>query len=210
MVIFDFDDTLVESRVAKWKHHQYVAKKFYNIDVTEAELLKSWGKPLHILIGELYQNSDTLENMYTALISTKDDFQKKIYKESIDTVNKLLDQNIMVGVISATTKFFLIEDLKRFNFPIDRFSIIQGADETPAHKPDPDVFSPLFEKYLDKGIKKNEIVYIGDSVDDFKAATGAGIDFIAVTTGLYSNIDFKKLGAKTITKGIHEILDKVI
>jgi len=210
MVIFDFDDTLVESRAAKWNQHKYVAKKFYNIDVTEEELLKQWGKPLNILVGELYQNSDTLENMYAALTSTKDDFQKKIYKESINTVNKLLENNIKVGVISATTKFFLIEDLKRFGFPIDKFSIIQGADETPVHKPNPDVFLPLFEKYLNKEIEKNEIVYIGDSIDDFKAATDAGIDFIAVTTGLYSDIDFKKLGAKNITKGIHEIINKVI
>ena len=39
IVIFDLDDTLLESRVAKWAQHTYVAKKFYNIDLTEKLIL---------------------------------------------------------------------------------------------------------------------------------------------------------------------------
>lgn len=209
-VIFDFDDTLVESRLAKWAQHKHVAKEFYNIDIQEEDLLKHWGKPFHILVKELYKNSDTLENMYGAIYSTKDRFPKKVYKESIDVVKKLLDKNIKVGVVSATTKEFLLEDLNKFGFPVDDFFIIQGANETDVHKPHPGVFSMMINKLEKEGINKKDIVYIGDSLDDLMASTGAGIDFIAVTTGLYSKNDFQGHGAKNIVNKLEKVLDKLI
>lgn len=209
-VIFDFDDTLVESRLAKWAQHKHVAKKFYNIDIQEEDLFKHWGKPFHVLVGELYKNSDTLENMYSAINSTKDDFPKRVYKESVDVIKKLIDKNIKVGVVSATTKEFLLEDLNKFGFPVDHFFIIQGADETLFHKPHPDVFLAMFDKLGKEGIRKNEIVYVGDSLDDLKASSGAGIDFIAITTGLYSEKDFLENGAKNVIDNIERVLEKLI
>lgn len=210
IVVFDFDDTLVESRIAKWSQHKHVAKKFYNIDLTEEELLKHWGKPFDLLISELYQHSDTLEKMHEAIFSTKGDFPKKVFKKSVSTINKLLENNIKVGVLSAMNKNFIGEDLINFGFPAKNFSIIQGADETKVHKPNPGVFIPLLKNLKKDGIKKEEIVYVGDSIDDFYAASKAGIDFIAVTTGLYSYSDFKKGGAKVIVKEIQDILKEVI
>lgn len=203
-VIFDFDDTLVETHVIKWEHHKTVAKKFYNIDLTEEVILKHWGKPLHILIPELYQHSDTYENMISAYVSIKNDFLKSIFNGSIETITTLLDHGIKVGLLSATNKDFLLDDLARFNFPINRLTVIQAAEDTSVHKPHPDVFLPLLNKLKEEGITNKDIVYVGDSIDDLQAAHGAGIDFIAVTTGLYSREDFKAEGVKMIVKYIKE------
>ena len=209
-VIFDFDDTLVESRVSKWAHHKHVAKNFYNIELSDEDIRKHWGRPFDVLVAELYQNSDTLENMHKAIISVKKDFPKYPYKEAISTVQKLLDQNIKTGVVSATTTMFLIEDLTHLGFPVDSFSIIQGADKTKVHKPEAGVFLPLIEQMEKEGINKEDIVYIGDSLDDFKASTGAGLNFIALTTGLYSYEDFKNEGAETVMNSIEEILSEIL
>src|SRR3989338_7671041 len=80
-VIFDFDDTLVESRAQKWAQHKHVAKKFYNIDLKEEIILKHWGKPLPTLVAELYQNSDTPEKINKSTFSTKKTFPKKPFKK---------------------------------------------------------------------------------------------------------------------------------
>ena len=209
-VIFDFDDTLVESRAVKWAHHKHVAKKFYDIDLTDEVLRVHWGKPLNTLIKEIYQNSDTEENMMKVLKSTKHEYLKKLYEGSLPTIMTLLENNIKVGVVSATTKHFLVEDLKIHHFPIEHFIIIQGADETEVHKPDPRVFLPLLEKLKKEGIKSKDIVYIGDSLNDLEAAHGAGIDFIGVATGLYSVEEFKKQGAKIVIKDMSELLQNII
>ncbi len=209
-VIFDFDDTLVESRLAKWAQHRHVAREFYNIDLKEETLLEHWGKPLHNLIEELYERSDTLENMMTAVISTRDAFPKKPYMESVNIVKKLLSADIKVGILSAATRRFIIEDLKKFGFPVEQFFMIQGASETLVHKPNPDVFTPLIEALKKEDIDKEEIVYVGDSLYDLKAATQAGLYFIAITTGLYSRDDFEKNGAKVIVQDIKEVANKIL
>ena len=209
-VIFDYDDTLVETRAIKWAHHRAVAKEFYHIDLSDEVLLKHWGKPLYVLIAELYQYSDTLENMIKANLSIRDKFLKKVYTGSVKAITELVDRGVKVGILSATTNEFLLDDLIRHGFPVSNFSIIQGSDKTMVHKPDPKVFIPLLKKFKKEGIKKEEIIYVGDSLDDLQAAHGAGIGFIAVTTGLYSKEDFKKNGAKVIIKDIKELTSKIL
>jgi HAD superfamily hydrolase (TIGR01662 family) len=206
-IIFDLDDTLLESRLVVWEHHKHVAKKFYNIDLTDEEIRKHWGKPLTQLIGHLYKNSDTVENMHNAVKSVREDFRKKIYPDAVDVIKKILEEGALVGVLSASNIDHIKEDLIRFNVPIDLFISIQGEEHTTAHKPDPNVFAPMLEKLSTKGIKKEEVLYVGDSLDDFRAASGAGVNFIGVTTGLFSKEDFEKEGAKILIPGIKELLD---
>ncbi len=204
-VIFDFDDTLVESRLLKWAQHKHVGKKFYNLDFTDDQIRQLYGKPFNDLIKELYGEVDTLENLHEAIQSVRDDFLKKVYPGVLELMKHLLGNKTEVGIVSATNKRYLVEDLERIGFPHDKFFIIQAADEVLHHKPDPKVFSIALEKLEEKGIKKEEIVYIGDALQDLKAAQGAGIGFIAVTTGLYSKEEFEQAGAKVVLSDIREL-----
>lgn len=206
-VIFDYDDTLVESRPHKWAQHKHVAKKFYNKDFSDDDIREHYGKPFNQLVIDLYKDSDTPENIHKAIVSVRDDFLKKIHVGAIDILKTLLSHSMEVGVVSASNKEHLYEDLSRLGFPHEHFFIIQGSDEVGAHKPDPEVFLPTLNILHKKGIGKEHIVYVGDSMDDLHAAHGAGINFIAITTGLYNTEEFKKAGAKTILKDINELLD---
>jgi len=209
VVIFDFDDTLAESRIKKWAQHKHVAKKFYGIDLVDDEIRKHWGKPMHILVSELYKNRDTLENMREALHSTKEDFYKELYPGALDIIENLISRDIKVGILSASDKRSLDYELGRLNFPIEKLFLMQGADDSMVHKPDPGVFSDVLEKLENEGIEKQKVVYVGDSLDDIRAAHGAGINFIAVTTGLYSKEDFEKEGAKHIADSIEKVLEYI-
>ena len=204
-VIFDFDDTLVESRPLKWAQHKAVAKKFYNIDLTDEELRSYWGKPFHLAVMELYKNVDTFENIHKAVISEKENFLKGEYIGAVALLNELISLGVCVGIVSATMRLHIFEELKRLNFPIDGIQVVQGSDETVFHKPDGQVFAPILEKLAEKGIEKKDIVYVGDSMDDFRAAKSAGIHFVAVTTGLYSREEFKSNGATAIAKNIQDV-----
>lgn len=206
-VIFDLDDTLLESRAAKWAQHKHVAKKFFNIDLKEETLLKHWGKPINVLAPELYEHLDTWENIHPLLINTRKDFPKIPYQSSVETIEKLTEDGILVAIISATTKHDIEYDLEKYNFSINKFIHIQGAEDTKVHKPDPDVFLPVFKKLSDIGIKKEEMVYVGDSLDDLRASHGAGINFIAITTGIFTKEDFEKNGAKVIVSDIKEVIN---
>ena len=206
-VIFDFDDTLVESRAIKWAHHKHVAKKFYNVDITDEILNEHWGKPFPVLLKALYGDVDTVENMVKANAHTRDDFLKKVYPGSVEVVTKLLGQGVEIGLLSAAHKEFIILDLERLGFPKERFILIQDAQDTTVHKPDPRVFDPMLVILKERGIKKEEIIYVGDSMMDFEAARDAHLHFLAVTTGLYSRKDFERAGANMIVGNITQALD---
>ena len=204
-IIFYYDDTLVETRLIKFEHHRTVAKKFYDIDISEETFLEHYGKPFNILLNELYKGKDTLENMVKANRSVQEQFLKKIYPDTKETINKLFNQGLKLGILTATNKNFVLEDLERHGIPSDHFALIQGPEETEVHKPDPAVFLPMLAKTKEWGIKKEEIVYIGDSVRDLKAAVGAGLHFIAVTTGVHDEKEWKSLGADRVMKNISDL-----
>jgi phosphoglycolate phosphatase len=206
-VIFDFDNTLVASWEQNFAHHKYIGKKHYGFDFKDEDIKKHYGKPYYQLLKDLYEGRDTIENILKNIISVRDNFLKKEYEYSRLVLETLFASGIPVGVVSATNKRHLVEDFTRLKFPYNKFFIMQASDEVDFHKPDPRVFNEALKKLESMGVRKENVVYIGDSIDDLESSQGAGMDFIALTTGLYSEEDFKKAGAKIILKDIRELLD---
>lgn len=206
VIIFDFDDTLVESRPLKWAHHQEVARRFYNFEITHEVLLEHWGKPFSKMIDHLYNGIDTTENIIEKIFSINDVFHKKLFPKSLEVIDLLLEKNIKLCILSSASKIHIEHDLNRLNFPINDFMIIQGAEDTIVHKPEPEVFTPIINELKKQNIFAEDILYVGDSLDDFEASNGAGIDFIGVTTGLYKDTDFKEKGVKHTVNNLEEIL----
>lgn len=204
-VIFDFDDTLVKTFAIKSAHHKATAKEFYGIDLTDEEIRNHWGKPFDQLISHFYRNSDSVENMRAANMSTRTQFLKETYDGSVEVIEEFLSKGIQIGVLTSTNKEFVLDDLQRLGFPFEKFFCIQGADETDVHKPDPRVFDRVIDTLHALGIGKSEAVYVGDGTIDFLAARGAGLDFIGVTTGLTSVEEFEKEGVEKIIRDIRDL-----
>jgi phosphoglycolate phosphatase len=196
-VLFDLDDTLLKTSAIKWAHHKAVAKQFYNIDLTGEVLAKHWGMPFEPMIAILYQGADTPENMLKANLSLEDQFLKEVQEDGLATVNALLDVGVEVGVVTSILGSRARSDLMRFGFPIDQFFLLQGADDEPVHKPDPKVFEKALKLLSEKGITRQEVLYIGDALMDYYASRDAGMGFIGVTTGFVTQEQFELEGAQT-------------
>jgi HAD superfamily hydrolase (TIGR01549 family) len=195
-VIFDLDDTLLDSGKIKWKHHKAVAKKFYGIELTDEVLREHWGKPLGPMMAIFYQHSDTPENMMVANESLAHEYPKELIAGALETVNALIDEGIEVGIVTSTLGRYARKDLARFGFPVDKFFMVQGADEVAVHKPDPRVFAPGLALLATKGIKPDRVVYVGDALIDYSAARDAGMSFMGVTTGFHTKEQFEAEGAQ--------------
>lgn len=203
-ILFDLDDTLVKTASIKWAHHKAVAREFYNIELTNEVLGEHWGKPFNQMIGFLYQNADTVENMIAANRSIEDRFLKERLEGALETIHFLIESRIPVGVLTSTMREFCVRDLARNEFPVDDFFLIQGADCSPAHKPDPRVFDSAKSTLKEKGITDG-IVYVGDALIDFYAARDAGLEFIGVTTGLTTKEKFKEAGVTHCLESVSQL-----
>ncbi|MFZ1721547.1 MAG: hypothetical protein WAU07_03505, partial [Microgenomates group bacterium] len=62
----------------------------------------------------------------------------------------------------------------------------------------PAVFDPLIRILSAHQILPNEMFFTGDTMYDFKAATGAGIHFRGLAGRTISKEEFEKAGAQTI------------
>ena len=204
-IIFDHDDTLVSSIRAKWLQHKYIARTFYEKTLLDEDIRLHWGKPLTVLIKHLY-GTDNIEMAMTYNIATRKDFPKSLFEDTIKTLKNLRKRKMKIGLVTATTQSSLTNDFKTLHISEKLFDYIQTEDDTIYHKPDPRVFGPTLNWLSENEIKREEVVYVGDGLNDMKAAQGAGLEFIGVGTGLTSLEEFAKHQVRAIPK-LSDILE---
>ncbi len=198
-IIFDFDDTLVRTFEVKWAHHKAVAKEFYGRELTDETLAKYWGMPFDTMVGLLHNHSDTTENLRAAYAATDHRFLKTTQPGAPMAVSQLHQRGYTLGIITAMNREPIVAELAPLGFSPGAFLFIQGSDDTTVHKPDPAVFSPALSLLSKRGIKSPQILYIGDALSDFQAASDAGLHFLGVTTGRTTHEEFKLAGAKSFS-----------
>jgi phosphoglycolate phosphatase-like HAD superfamily hydrolase len=198
-VLFDLDDTLLITARIKWAHHKAVAAQ-YGIDLTDETLAHYWGMPFDQMIGHLYNHADTVENMRVANRALEDQFPKVIHDDTLEVLGWLTCHGIVAGVVTSTNTAFAEADLRRLRVPEDAFLFIQGAEATQCHKPDGKVFEPALVRLGELGIARSGVLYVGDALMDFEAATNAGLQFVGVATGFVTIEQFQAVGAQVIAR----------
>lgn len=197
VVLFDHDDTLVETIVAKWAHHKFVAKTFYGKDLTDDEIRPHWGKPFPVLVGLLYETDD-IEEALAHNASCHEDYPKVLMAHTIPKLRELHTGGKRLGIITATSRFSFEHDMDLHGMPKEIIDYTQTADDTEFHKPDGRVFEPAKEWAEIHGIQPHQILYVGDGLHDMRAAQEAGLIFIGVETGLTTAEEFLDHGAKSV------------
>jgi phosphoglycolate phosphatase len=97
--------------------------------------------------------------------------QVPLYEGAEDTLIKLKDYGIEVGIVSSSLKEF-IEPALRNHGIAGKFNLIIDGNDVKQHKPDPEaVFKALEILKLDP----EDILIVGDSKSDIGAAKNAGI-----------------------------------
>jgi HAD superfamily hydrolase (TIGR01549 family) len=197
VVLFDHDDTLVNTISTKFDEHKFIAKTYYNKELSDDEIKKHWGKPLDQLAGILYETKD-LDQALAYNADHHQQFEKVIFPETIKVLKHLHDQGKLIGIVTATSRFSFEHDLALHKIPKEIINYTQTADDTPFHKPDPKVFKPAIKWLNDLRIAPHEVLYVGDGLQDMRAALGAKFNFLGVETGLIKSVEFKKIGARSV------------
>lgn len=188
-IVFDVDDTLTQSMKCKWQGLQKTARKFYGVDLTRDTIKKFWGLPFEEMILKMIPQASDLNTITQQYLEVTREFPMTAQDNGPALINKLKKQYLLAALTSSSREF-IIKDLEDAGYRMSDFIFIQTSEDTNFHKPDPRVFLFVTGKLSKRNINTPEILYAGDSLLDFKAARGAGIQFIAVTTGLVSKEDF--------------------
>ena len=140
-------------------------------------------------------NAATPEVLQTEYEEVVQKYPKLAHPGAVETVRWLIDGGISVSIVTASGRTIVMNDLVAVGIPLHRLTMLQTAEDTDAHKPDPRVFDPVLKKLAELGIARDKTIYIGDALMDYAAAHDAGMDFCGLTFGLTDAAAFTGAGA---------------
>ncbi len=207
-ILFDYDDTLVRTRQCKFGALRAVASRHYGFELSTSEIERHWGVAYRALFQALFARVepelDRAIRFYEAL---DEEFAITAHPETLRVLGALVERG-PVGIVTAAGRSIALGQMERLGFPLARFAIVQTAEDTSFHKPDPRVFEPAIQALERRRVARSAVTYVGDSLADFEAARGAGLAFVGVLRGTTSAEAFARVGAVTV-ESLDELLELV-
>jgi len=193
LLIFDFDDTLVNNHYLDIKSFE-IPYKMVSLDPPskyEIKKLRKKGKTAdYIIKNNLKKNN--LKKFYNNIINEREKFFSKDQTNYLILQNhleknlaKIKIKNIELNIITANKNKKLVLQFLKQKKIIKYFSKVVFMDDLNIKLDNRDegnrilIKRSLLYSILKKSrIKKNEILYIGNSLEDFKACENLQINFI--------------------------------
>lgn len=202
-VFFDFDGTLLDSIKPNMLAFSYAFKKFGK-NIHYKKILRFFGENAQVIVKNFFPKASKSkikkitkfkDNIYSKRFIKK----AKLFPGAISFLKFLNKSSIKVCLISQTPRKFLLKFLKQYEVR-KYFSNIVGNDEVKSKKRS----DMLLKACKRVKLKPSQVVYIGDSIYDGKAARKAKIKFFGVTTGGYSRKELLKY-SKKVFKNIKDV-----
>src|SRR4030043_393069 len=195
-IIFDFDGVMIDLADLYFTEIEAVAKAFGVKQPAMEEIARHWGKGLREFLKNIIPEVTMEEFLQkSAELGFQKDKPPRIL--GVRRILSLLAVHYSLSIVTNRERESLMTMLAGAGINIGLFRFIRSASDLPPefHKPNPLVFSESLHTLGQEGVKRDQVAYIGDNEGDFEAATGAGINFIAVTSGrITTREDFVRLG----------------
>jgi HAD superfamily hydrolase (TIGR01549 family) len=186
LYLFDMDGVLFNTKLNMKKSWNNVRKKF-KLQIKFENYFGHIGIPFEKILENLkiYKDIKKIKNYYQDQ-SIRHQNLVKIYPGVSLTINKLLEKGHAVGVVTSKDYKRTKKLIKKYKL---KFSVIQCPTVNLRGKPYPDT---ILNAISQTKFKKKDVVYVGDTNNDFLSARRAKINFIYANYG-YGKINVKKV-----------------
>lgn len=190
-VVFDCDDTVIATAKRRWAALIETAGGFDHV-LEEATIRRFWGLPFDQLIANLVPTVEfgAFVEAYKEVMHVQ---QPEATPGALELLEALSVREVQMDIITSGSRDLIIQDLDCLKLT-RYFTGIYGYEQTPFHKPDPRVLTPVLGALIARGHVREGVIYIGDSIRDYQAARGNDLEFIAVTSGLEGSAEFVQAG----------------
>lgn len=191
-IIFDWDNTIVNSFDCLVVFHLEVGQKLGWPPVTIEQIRAAWSKPFEELIQALWPTYDSKQFDMA--------YREYILNQTIPEISGAvtaitqLKHTFLLSIVTGAPRYEVEHFLRHIGLNEIDFFMIQASGEAKYHKPDPRVFAQLITRLHKRNINEDEILYVGDSTSDFYAARDANLQFIGVLTGSTTRQQFRSAG----------------
>lgn len=182
LYLFDFDGTLFDTI----KSSAFVFKKAFEskgILIDDTEVLNYTRTPIPETYRKIVPNYKEEDinpflDLITKLVNSKESNSYiSIYRDTYETIIDLKASEASLGIVTSNNEKHVNDVLKMFDMEFGLFDVIVGNEKVKEAKPSP---KPILAaiKALKETFSNEEIVYVGDAINDVLAAQNAGIDGI--------------------------------
>lgn len=191
VLLVDLDGTLVNTLPDRISAINYMLTTLDFPKINETNVQSYIGDGVYILAQKTLKESlqATPEQITDALIQQAADLYEAYYLEHIciksalypnvlETLQKVSAQDIKIALITNKRSCHSKELIYALNLE-QYFTVIMGGEDG-AHKPAPDLLLHALKRM---NVSPNEAIMVGDSLDDYNAATSAHISMIGVSYG---------------------------
>ena len=181
LYLFDLDGTLLDSdqMLVETFHYLYKVYKPKDFVVDETKIITFSGPPIKETLKKEFPELDQemMLNVWRKESIKNYPIFTKLFPGALEILSTLVDKGYKVAIVTNKHREAANEAFHIFGIDkIDVFTVC--GDEAVRQKPNPD---GLYVAMKNFGIEdKSEVVYVGDSIYDYKTAKNAGIDFALV------------------------------
>ncbi len=207
-VLFDFDGTIINSIPLIIETYLVTYQQFHLTPPPVEQIKQGIGVPLRTYVADTVPHHliEPFVKAFKAFNLAHLTTHIGIFVPAWHLITKLHQKQIPMGVLTSKRRDATYISLDQFGLT-PYFQWIQTADDTKAHKPDP---QPLWEAIAGfnrahhQQIKPEETIYIGDNTMDVLASNRAGCQ-----TGIvaWTQMDHQTLEAVGPFRWIHTIED---
>ncbi|MEM7044291.1 MAG: HAD-IA family hydrolase [Pseudomonadota bacterium] len=210
LILFDCDGTLVDSQhvIVETMNRTFRAKGIAppTPEQTRSIVGLSLDKAMAVLAPEL-ERGDHLDlaegyKEQFAKLRLAEDFSEPMFEGVIETLDKLQDAGLLLGVATGKSLRGLRMVLEHHDIR-ERFVTLQTADFHPS-KPHPS----MVEKALEEtGASAGATLLVGDTTFDVEMARAAGVRPIGVSWGYHPAAALTEAGAEIVLDRFEQVLD---
>tara|TARA_B100000989_G_C19512726_1_gene459969 strand:+ start:620 stop:1255 length:636 start_codon:yes stop_codon:yes gene_type:complete len=185
LVLFDLDGVLLDSKKNMQVSWKAVNRK-YKLKINFSKYFENIGIPFFQILNKL-KIKPKKNSFYKKIKLTYDKVSKKdtaslnLYKGSKIFLRKLKNKGILTCILTSKDAIRSKVFLKKFNIKVNKL-ITPETIKFP--KPYPYAVNQLKRKYK---IKHNHILFIGDTIYDYKCAKNAKVNYAHVNWGYGKN-----------------------
>lgn len=188
VALFDLDGTVLDTYAPILESMRCATKTVFGEALPDSKLVSMVGQPLVTQMqafaaerGCGSEVADELTRVYREYNERDLDEKSFPFPGIPEAIASLKNAGFTVGVVTSKRAVLATKSLKAHGL-FDVFACVNGAEDSTAHKPDPD---PLLTAAKKLGVSPDRCVYVGDSPYDLQAAHAANMPCVGVAWGKF-------------------------
>ncbi len=207
-VLFDFDFTLADSSVGIMACVRYALEEMGLPDCSDDRILKTVGLYLPETLVALHGENQRARGVeFLGLFTEKADQVMedgtRLFPDAAATLRAVKSLGLPIGIVSTKYRY-RIESILDSKGLLDTVDGIVGGEDVSRHKPDPE---GLLTAARMLGVSLSDVVYVGDSEVDARAAHSAGMPFVGVLSGTTTADTLSAYPHRAMLESVGELIE---